>query len=202
MRHPLVPLLLAVLGLSAATATVAAEMVPWRQHQRPFSFVFGNDIDSHQQTRQRADGSLKGYLYVHYTGIVTLDGLPVATHVDCNMVNDCSVGWVVEGTPSAAKLVRQPMHDHRVFLIARADIVQPGSPSHFHWTGRDMPMPYLSAPGFQLELTAVNTFCFIHHGAEAAMSAASCRQNGGIEVRHGTDVATHLNIVTNDPAGP
>jgi hypothetical protein len=55
--------------------------------------------------------------------------------------------------------------------------------------------------GYLLQLTAVNRFCFIHHGAEAAMSAASCRDNGGVEVDRGLDIATHLNIVTNDPAG-
>ena len=125
----------------------------------------------------------------------------MATHADCNTVADCSVGWKLDGEPASAKLVRQPMPDHPLFWRARADIPQPGSYALFHWTGMAMPMPYLNAAGFLLELTAVNRFCFIHHGAEGAMSAASCRDNGGVKVDRGVDIATHLNIVTSDPAG-
>jgi len=33
------------------------------------------------------------------------------------------------------------------------------------------------------------------------MGAKSCRENGGVKVDRGVDVATHLNIVTNDPNG-
>jgi hypothetical protein len=62
-------------------------------------------------------------------------------------------------------------------------------------------MPYLSVPGYLLQLTASNRFCFIHHGAEAASGAMTCRDNGGVQVERGVDTATHLNIVTNDPAG-
>ena len=201
MRNPILLLLGAALGLSASTAALAEEMYPWRQHQRPFSFVFGNEIDGHQQTRQERDGSLKGYLFIHYTGVVTKDNYPVATHVDCNTAADCTVGWKIEGEPSKAKLVLQPMNDHPVFWLGRADIPQPGSYAHFHWTGMTMPMPYLSVDGYLLQLTAVERFCFIHHGSEGAMGSASCRDNGGVKVNRGVDIATHLNIVTNDPAG-
>lgn len=202
MRKPILFLFAVALGLSAAVSARAAEMYPWRQHQDPFSFVFRNDIDSHQQTRQERDGSLNGYLYIRYTGVVTKDNFPVATHADCNAAGaDCSVGWTIKGKPSSAKLVRQPMHDHPVFLLARSDIPQPGSYAHFHWTGVSVPMPYQSADGFLLELTSVNSFCFVHHGSEGAISAKSCRENEGIKVERGVDVATHLNIVTNDPAG-
>lgn len=201
MRKSILVLFGAVLGLSATTAALAAEMYPWRQHQRPFNFVFGNHIDGHQQTRQAHDGSLNGYLYIWYTGVVTKDGYPVATHVDCDAVAGCKVGWTLDGKPSNAKLVRQPMHDHPVFMLARPDIAQPGSYAHFHWTGMSMPMPYAPASGYLLQLTAVNSFCFVHHMAGAATSAASCRDNRGVKVDRGIDIATHLNIVTNDPAG-
>jgi hypothetical protein len=195
-------LLVGALGLASAAATQAAEMYPWRDHQRPFSFVFGNDIDGHQQTRQSSDGSLDGYLYIQTTGVVTKDKLPVATHANCSAAGaDCIVGWRIDGKPSHAKLVHQPMHDHPVFLIDRADIPQPGAHVHFHWTGMTMPMPHLSVPGYLLQLTAVNRFCFIHHGAEAAMEAMSCRDNGGIKVERGVDTATHLNIVTGGHGG-
>jgi len=202
MHKPILLLLGVTLGLSSNVAVQAAEMYPWRQHQQPFSFVFQNEIDGHQQTRQERDGSLSGYLYIRYTGVVTKDNYPVATHADCSGAADCSVGWTIRGKPSSAKLVRQPMHDHPVFLLARPDIPQPGSYAHFHWTGMSMPMPYLSTDGYLLELTAVNNFCFIHHGSEGAMSAKSCRENQGVKVDRGLDIATLLNIVTNDPAGP
>lgn len=203
MTKPALVLLSAVLSLSTARVVQAGEMVPWRQHQHPFSFMFGNEIDTHQQTRKADDGSLDGYLYVQYTGVVTRDNYRVATHMDCDAAGaECSAGWKVDARPASAQLVRQPVHDHPVFLVGRTEIPQPGSHAHFHWTGGSMPMPYVSVPGYLLELTAVNRFCFIHHGAEAATATASCRDNGGIRVNRGVDIATHLNIVTNDPAGP
>ena len=121
------------LGLATANAAQAAEMYPWRQHQAPFSFRFGNEIDTHQQTRLGNDGNLKGYFYIRYTGVVTKDNYRVATHADCNTVADCTVGWTIDGLPSSAKLVGQPMNDHPVFWLQRADIPQPGSYAHFHW---------------------------------------------------------------------
>lgn len=174
---------------------------PWRDHAAPFDFLFGNDFDTHQQTRQLRDGSLSGFLYIHQTGVVTSDGLPVATHADCKMVLDCVVGWQLAGLPAAAKLVLQPMNDHPIFWIGRADIPQPGAYSHFHWAGMSMPMPYVSANGYILQLTATTRFCFIHHGAEAASGVMSCRDNGGIKVERGVDLATHINIIPNDPLG-
>ena len=64
---------------------------------------------------------------MQYTGVVTKDNLPVATHANCSTAGaDCVVGWKIDGKPSSAKLVRQPMHDHPVFLIGRPDIPQPG----------------------------------------------------------------------------
>jgi hypothetical protein len=172
---------------------------PWSNHRAPFDFLFGNELDTHQQTQRLRDGSLSGFFYIHYTGVLTADGLPVATHVDCNSVADCVVGWRFDGLPSAAKLVLQPMEDHPIFWIGRADIPQPGAYSHFHWTGMAMPAPYVNTSGFMLQLTAADRFCFIHHGAEAASGAVSCRDNGGIKVERGTDLATHLNIIPNDP---
>jgi hypothetical protein len=123
MRKATIGPFVAVLSLLITTSALAEDDHPWRQHQRPFSYVFGNEIDGHQQTREERDGNLNGYLYIQYTGIVTKDNYPVATHVDCNAAGaDCRVGWKVAGIPSIAKLVRQPMHDHPVFLIDRADI--------------------------------------------------------------------------------
>jgi hypothetical protein len=55
--------------------------------------------------------------------------------------------------------------------------------------------------GYLLQLTAVDRFCFVHHGAEAASSQKTCRENAGITVDSGADVATHLNIVGSAPHG-
>lgn len=56
----------------------------------------------------------------------------------------------------------------------------------------------MNVPGYLLQLTVVDTFCFIHEMAEAAAARKSktCRVNGGIAVNLGTDIATHLNFVT------
>jgi hypothetical protein len=55
--------------------------------------------------------------------------------------------------------------------------------------------------GYLLQLTAVDKFCFIHHGEQAATSSATCSANGGVNVDPGTDIATHLNIVASAPPG-
>jgi len=47
-----------------------------------------------------------------------------------------------------------------------------------------------------LQLTAMNRFCFVHHEAGMASTAASCRDNGGIAIDRGIDTASHLNIAT------
>jgi hypothetical protein len=62
-----------------------------------------------------------------------------------------------------------------------------------------MPTMGQSVDGYLLQLTAVDKFCFIHHGAESATSDRTCRDNNGVNVDLGTDIATHLNIVTSAP---
>jgi len=92
----------AALALSAFGSAAAADLYPWRNHEAPFSFVFGNEIDTHQQTRLTRDGSLFGFFYVRFTGVQTKDHYAVATHVDCNTVADCTVGWTLSGKPISA----------------------------------------------------------------------------------------------------
>ena len=190
--------LLAGLALAASASAGAGEMYPWRGHAAPLDFVFGNEIDGHQQTRREPDGSLWGFLYVRRTGTRTADGYEVATHADCAATQDCVVGWMLQGRPAHATFSHHPPHDHPVFTVDRADIPQPGSYSHFHWLGQAMPQPALPAAGYFLQLTATARFCFIHHGAEAATSASDCRANGGVAIERGLDVASHLNLL----AGP
>jgi len=185
----------AALGLGAIAA-IAAEPYPWGQRDPAFSFNFGNGIDSHQISQLRRDGSLSGFLYVYFTSVVTQDGYPVATHVDCNAMPGCSVGWKLDGLSAQATLLQhdESMHDHPMFAVPRSDIPQPGSHVHFHWLG-PMPGHHETGPGYLLQLTAMNRFCFIHHMADKASSASSCVDNGGIKVDRGIDTATHLNIV-------
>lgn len=200
MFKTLAMLLGAITALLAIGSAHAGGMYPWRNHAHPYSFVFGNDLDTHQQADLRGDGSLRGYLYVAYTGTVTSDGHAIATHVNCNSAPErCFVGWTFEGLPARATFYQHPMHDHPLFAMPRAQIPQPGSYSHFHWIGAAM--PHYLAEGYVLQLTAKNRFCFVHHGADQASSAATCEQNGGVVVSPGIDLATHLNIVPGAPGG-
>jgi hypothetical protein len=198
MMKPASLLAAVILFLSGAGVATATDLYPWRNHAAPFTFLFGNEIDTHQQTRQTRDGSLFGFFYIEFTGVVTRDLYRVATHVDCNATSDCTVGWTLNGRPVRATFLYQVEHDHPVFLVKRADIPQPGAFSHFHWLG-SMPAPSVKADGYLLQHIAVDRFCFIHHGAEGATSAKTCRGNGGVNVDPGTDIATHLNIVTSAP---
>ena len=97
-------LVLAVLILSvSAVGTVLAEGYPWRNHRAPFDFLFGNHIDTHQQTSWLGNGLLKGHFYIRFTGDETEDGFPIANHGDCEMTGDCTVGWKLDGISMTAK---------------------------------------------------------------------------------------------------
>jgi hypothetical protein len=126
----------------------------------------------------------------------------VATHVDCNSA-PCTAGWTLSGQPRTAAFLYHVDGDHPVFLVNRLDIPEPGAFAHFHWLlyAGSLPPVGVSVPGYLLQLTAVDTFCFIHDMAEAAAARKSktCRENGGVTVNPGIDIATHLNIVTSHP---
>jgi len=175
----------------------ATDLFAWNNHAAPLPFRFGNEFDGHQLSRRTSDGNVAGFLYIHFTGRVTKDGYRVASHGDCGMVG-CTVGWTFNGKPLNGTLLEHEMHDHPLFLVNRADVPQPGAFNHFHWLGA-MPMEGESASGFLLQLFAVDRFCFIHHDASSAESTRTCRDNGGIRVDIGLDMASHLNIV---PAPP
>lgn len=190
--------LLSLLALSAlAPSAGAADQLSWRNHAAPFTFLFGNEFDTHQQTRLTSDGVLSGFLYITYTGVVTRDGYRVATHADCS-ATPCSIGWSLDGEPASAKFLYQIEPDHPVFQVKRADIPQPGAHGHFHWLGA-FPSPGQIRAGYLLELSALSTFCFIHHMASDATSDRTCRENGGVAIVPGIDIASHLNIVTSSP---
>ena len=185
------------------TGSTAAAGYPWKNHAAPYDFLFSNDIDTHQQTRRQKDGSLFGNFYIRFNGVITSDGYPVATHADCNAIPGCTVGWILRGKPGSATFLYHEMTDHEVWLVNRADIPQPGAYAHFHWLGSNMPMPNQPAiDGYFLELQAVDTFCFIHHMADSASAGKTCRDNSGVVVTPGVDIATHGNIVASFPACP
>ncbi len=136
-----------------ANSTQASEF-----HATPFDFLFGNHIDTHQETKLKLSkrGSPKklfGSLYIIYTGDIDAEsGLPIARHPrgasqgeDCNdpAVN-CLVGWLIRGLPGETKFLYHSGvngDDHPVWLINRVDIPQPGSYSHFHWISSDSTDP-------------------------------------------------------------
>jgi hypothetical protein len=137
MRHVIGTVILAIAAF-AMTGEAVATGYPWRDHAAPYDFLFGNEIDTHQQTRARVDGALAGFLYVHYTGESTADGLPIALHEDC-ATTTCDVGWTVDGQPANAQFLYHVPDDHPVWLVERADIPQPGAYGHFHWLGAAPP---------------------------------------------------------------
>jgi hypothetical protein len=128
----------------------------WNEHGEPFSFLFGNHIDTHQETRLYERGSksgeLKGWLYVFDSGEKVGD-TPVLKH--CTGPNHyeagCVAGWQIEAKPcieevnACRAMFLYHFHDHPVWLLgahvdkqgalrgSRQDIVQPGSFTHFHW---------------------------------------------------------------------
>ena len=163
--------------------------LPWKSHQNPYNFIFGNHIDTHQQTKVMPNGELLGYLYIKFTGEYTQDGFPIAEHTNCNNeLAECSVGWQWRGVPGQATFVYHESGDHPIWLVNyRSDIPQPGGYSHFHWLGHPHGamglMEEMSYEGYFLELTAKNTFVFKHGNEE-------------ILVTPGLDLSTHLNIVS------
>lgn len=196
MRHVLDTIVLAIIALAVSGNALAAGY-PWRNHAAPYDFLFGNEIDTHQQAVEMADGSLAGFLYVHYTGESTTDGLPIAQHADCS-IETCDVGWMLDGLPTSATFLYQVDEDHPVWLVDRADIPQPGAYAHFHWLDAAPQATGDAKAGYLIELRAVARFCFVHH--DAGTVGMSCRERGGVVVVPGVDIATHLNIVASFPA--
>jgi hypothetical protein len=189
MRKVLAGLTLLTL-LTMGSVSVLAEGYGWNNHASPFDFLFGNHIDTHQQSLVAQGGKLEGFFYVRLTGDLTLDGVPVAEHANCNQVPDeCTVGWMLNGIPMQARYLGHEHGEHPRWYIDPADLPpQPGY-SHFHWLDESAHAGGLiegqTYHGYLLKLTARNTFFFEHHG--------------GFLVTPGIDQATHANIVTELP---
>lgn len=130
-------------------------------HDPPFDFLFGNHIDTHQETNLKINkqtgepDGLFGKFYIIFTGATEpVTGLPVARHPrgagthneECGVDVNCITGWEMRGQPGAAKFVSHSGvngDDHPLWLVNRAEetsapatgmvIPQPGSFTHFHW---------------------------------------------------------------------
>jgi hypothetical protein len=152
-----------VLGcVSAVPATAISGGFTWRDHAFPFDFLFGNHIDTHQQSRLREDGSLQGLFYVVQLdedgdGVpdITDAGDPIMRH--CTRAEhypNCQAGWVLTAVPcipeinGCSAMFLYHRHDHPVWLVgprvremdgevflggSRDQIPQPGYATHFHW---------------------------------------------------------------------
>lgn len=192
----LVSLVCAVSALSVANG-VLAQGYPWRNHDPNYSFLFGNDFDTHQQTRLMPSGSLMGFFYVRYTGDVTADGYPMARHANCNDVDDCRVGWILRGERGGATFLYHVMGDHPTWQADRGEIPQPGAFSHFHFLGEHPTQTGEWREGYFIELQATDRFCFLHHDTGAI--GGTCADIGGVAVNPGIDIATHVNIVGSAP---
>jgi hypothetical protein len=184
----------------------AADLYPWNNHAKPYDFLFngGADIDTHQQTMlNHATKELSGFLYIQFTGVVSSDGYRVASHTDCNAPGaSCTGRWLLRGKPTKATLVYHVEPDHPTWLVGRDEIPQPGAYSHFHWSDTaEHPAEGTTHTGYLLQLMAVDTFCFVHGDAMAFQADRTCEDeaNGGVIVRTGIDIATHLNIVGSYP---
>jgi hypothetical protein len=196
-----------VLAVMALSVSAWAAGPPWTNHAPPWTFLFGNHVDTHQQTRLWNNGTLGGFLYITFTGMKTPDGYPVARHCDeTTPAKDCVAGWILVAKPGQATFLYHNM-DHPVWLADRTEIPQPGAYAHFHWITEDSTdprpvpdpgcnvemamdlVPGAVCPGYFLELLAIRSFAFEHGGQQ-------------IPVDPGIDIATHVNIVSSVEACP
>lgn len=125
----------------------------WQDHGKPYTFLFGNHIDTHQETRLKNNGDLQGFFYIYWTGDFTDDGLPVAKHCTTqeHYEQGCFAGWTIKAKPCIKEvngceaMFLYHYHDHPVWMIGprvddagglrgtRGMIPQPGSYTHLHW---------------------------------------------------------------------
>ncbi|MDW7774230.1 MAG: hypothetical protein SCH71_15200 [Desulfobulbaceae bacterium] len=183
-----------ILSILVTASATRAGGYPWKDHAKPYDFLFGNNIDTHQQSQIKNNGDLFGFLYITFTG-ENINGIPVAMHCnDQTPANECEVGWIIRGKFLGGS--NQPtfvymVDDHATWLVqSRNDIPQPGSYSHFHWLGDPAGGGGLvegsTFDGYILELEAIDQFYFLHH-------------NEYLLVMPGIDIATHVNIVGSFP---
>jgi hypothetical protein len=179
-------LFLGIIAIWIVSSAAAQLALPWKDHAAPFSFLFGNEIDTHQQSVIASSKQIQGYLYIRYTG-ETIDGIPVAEHTNCSMMaQECRGGWKFAGSLTDGVYNGHNMDNHMPQFCLSPDQVKSGY-THFHWLGDPMMDMGLvvgqSYPGYMMKLVAVDTFYFRHHEALTLVKA-------------GPDTISHLNIRT------
>ncbi len=112
-------LCIVVAGLASAGGRI------FQEHANPYSFLFGNNFDTHQETRLTNKGDLKGFFYIRF--IEEFDeasGLPIAPHCnDSTDPADCFSGWLIVGKPcipeynNCAAAFMYHFRDHPYWLI-------------------------------------------------------------------------------------
>ena len=179
----------ALLGLflvMLVAGSVVALGPNWNDHAPPFDFLFGNHIDTHQQSKLVGNQQLRGYFYIHYTG-GEVNGFPTAHHGNCEtMPEGCEVGWVLKGVPARARLLEKPEGDHPQWCLNPRAFPREAGYTHFHWLGAPEHAGELVVgekyDGYLLKLTAVDSFFFEHHG--------------GFFITPGVDLESHYNVET------
>ena len=144
---------------------VNAAGLPWDEHGEPFSFLFGNHFDDHQQSKVN-DGKSKltGFLYIEFTEGTT-DGLPNAKH------GTETVGWVLDGLPvKGAVLIEHDPGEHPLWCIEPKDLPRSKGYTHFHWEGPANFKEKKVYDGYLLKLTAIDSFYFEHGSSSSAVT--------------------------------
>ena len=103
---------------AAETGNAArSEGYPWKDHAAPYTYLFGNRMDQHQQSKEVGQDQLNGFLYISFTGKIHEDpeqgSIPVAKHVDCANPPEredgepmsCTIGWIMHGIRVQGKLL-------------------------------------------------------------------------------------------------
>jgi len=159
-------MLLISLGLSGIS-TVQAEGSDtgrlWKDHAKPYDFMFENLIDNHQQMKLQKDGRLHGFIYIQFTG-ETIDGVPVAKRADCtNPLLDCRVGWEVIGIPVSD--VKLSQRGPRLWDLNQASLTVDSEYVHFQWVGTPKKPCGLTVgfeyDGYLFKRTAATTFYWL-----------------------------------------
>jgi hypothetical protein len=187
MKKSILLFVVIAISLLGTTTALAGTSYPWRDHAPPFDFLFENHIDTHQQGKLTGQGKFKGFFYIKFTGDLTEDSVPIATHGNCPEIqDDCTVGWLLKGVPMQAKYLGHEMGQHPTWCVEDADLPNEPGYSHFHWLNESSHADGLTVgeiyDGYLLKLNAIDTFFFDHHG--------------GFLVTPGIDLATHANIET------
>jgi hypothetical protein len=165
----------------------------WSDHAPPYSFLFGNHIDTHLETKFEADGkdkgNLEGFFYVFFdqdgdgTPEITEDGLPIARH--CTMPEHyerCQVAWVVEAKPcikevnGCTAMFLYHRHDHPVWLIGPQLRMASGE-AFLAGTRGDIPQP--GAPSH---------FHWLTEGSEGSHGSSLPSSLADVEAAFGIDI--------------